>query len=194
MNGYSTMPCLPPTQPQIDPRPLAVRKIETFSRLGEGWSFGDGLRFEDSVINTAKSLVLHARKHGFLESDAFPGMQGDVLIRIYQGLHCLEFTVRNERCIDYVHEVEDAEIESEDDLTLDASTSKIQELRKDLCESFDFSKPYISTEGGVASQVLPSNRLEKMVVYRSWMKFAYDNWDIQSANTSPSFTRALQAV
>ena len=194
MNFYSMISGLPKRQPAVDPRPTAIRKLEKLATLRDGWSGGCGQAIQQLVIECAKSLIYSARKYGFLESDVFPGLQGDIVLTIYSGPHCLEFTIRDQEGIDFIHEKNMVELYAEDNLSLEASISKIEELRKSLCASFDFSKQYILTGGNGDSEVSPSKHLEETVVYPSWMKIVSGHWEIQSANMSPSITPALRAV
>jgi hypothetical protein len=59
------------------------RKIESFRNLSHGWNFGEGVAFGQQVIEAALRLLAHLESYGYTETDAFPGLEGEILVKGY---------------------------------------------------------------------------------------------------------------
>ena len=58
-------------------------KIESYRDLPQGWHYGEGEAFSQDVIDRALALESQIRQYG-IETDAFPGLGGEVLLIAYQ--------------------------------------------------------------------------------------------------------------
>ncbi len=67
---------------------ITDRKLRAFADLPNGWYYGEGVPFGGAVLNMARTLSL-----GLAETDAFPGLNGEVVVSVYFGEHYLEFTI-----------------------------------------------------------------------------------------------------
>ena len=70
-----------------------LEKIDSFGDLEAGWHYTEGVRFDPKVLEAAKSLVVKANEVGFEKTDAFPGLNGEVMVTIYHGDLYSEYTV-----------------------------------------------------------------------------------------------------
>ena len=100
------------------------RKIEGFRQFEPGWCYGEGVPFKGATISLAVDIDDFARSLGLVETDAFPGLEGEILYAIYLGERCVEFTVRPDGLIDIMGE----EAESEEGLSAIAVKDKIKQL------------------------------------------------------------------
>lgn len=107
-----------------------VKKIHDFRTLVKGWSYGEGELFNNSVLNNAISLLQEASKLGFHTTDAFPGLNGEVMCTIYHENHYLEFVIELDGNITFVHEKSDDEICYQEGLSLQEAKKKVEELKK----------------------------------------------------------------
>ncbi len=59
-------------------------KIESFKALEKGWHFGEGIPAKPETAGAALSLLYLAARKGFDNFDAFPGVDGSVMLSIYK--------------------------------------------------------------------------------------------------------------
>src|SRR5690242_11793093 len=57
-------------------------KIASFSKLKEGWNFSSGVPFSRQVLDIAIEIDRCFQCYG-LETDAFPGLDGEVMVAAY---------------------------------------------------------------------------------------------------------------
>ncbi|HEX3864614.1 MAG TPA: hypothetical protein VHY35_23255 [Stellaceae bacterium] len=115
-----------------------VGKIRSFSDLVQGWHYGTGSAPSSEVIE--ESLRIHSAiiSLGFGETDAFPGIDGEVLIAAYFDLHYIDVLIEENGLITLTYEFDDAVVSSESDLTE-------VECRKELSKvAGKIWKPYAS--------------------------------------------------
>ena len=84
-----------------------LKKILSFAQFQEGWSFGEGVAFAKSTVDKAVQLAKTAHTLGFHETDAFPGLNGEIMITVYQGNEYWEFTLEPTETITFVYEKAD---------------------------------------------------------------------------------------
>lgn len=81
-----------------------LEKIQSFARFQHRWSFGEGVAFAQNTLNKAIQLAKTAHTLGFHETDAFPGLGGEIMITVYQGCEYWEFTLQPTDTITFVYE------------------------------------------------------------------------------------------
>ena len=123
-----------------------ANRIRSFEKLPQGWHYGEGCPPQREIIDAALELNNKARDSGFLETDAFPGIDGEIRVTVYQGPDYLEFTVESNGTITFVHESEDQELTCEEGLALEETKEKIEAFAEHLWGSSDLSTESISTE------------------------------------------------
>lgn len=108
------------------------QKIRDFRMLPEGWHFGEGVPPSNERINQALWLHDAAIALGYAETDAFPGVSGEVRVTIYRGQTYLEFTFEANGNATFVHEEGGTEIEYTDNLTFEKAIAKLIETQMRL--------------------------------------------------------------
>ena len=106
------------------------QKIRGFARFEPGWHYGEGVRFDKARLNKAICLNDEAIRRGFVQTDAFPGVSGEVMITIYHGRHYLEFSIEPDDTVVFVYEFDDEEVTYEEGLDFDAALAKIEAFRR----------------------------------------------------------------
>lgn len=115
------------------------RKIENFRNIEPGWHYGEGTIPAESAINSSLRLLKAADLAMFPQTDASPGIDGEIQFNIYYGLLYLEFTIENDGGITFVYE-RDGRIEVyEDALTIDDSIVKILKIGERRWDLLDLS-------------------------------------------------------
>jgi hypothetical protein len=130
-----------------------IDKIRRFSYFPVGWHFGEGVSIPPRAIETAVAFERSAKNLGFRETDAFPGIAGEVRIAIYEGEDYLEFTVEPDDSITYVRELNGTELEYHEGLTLQDAETRLLRYRKESWASFASSIQNISTSAWVGLRV-----------------------------------------
>ena len=110
-------------------------KIFNFKTLKNGWCYGEGVTISDEVIEKAVRLEARGRFIGFRETDAFPGLNGEVSIALYFQKHYFEFTFETDSRVLFVHEKNEKTIVYNDNLTFETALKKVESLRKFLWPS-----------------------------------------------------------
>jgi len=84
-----------------------IEKIQSFGNFTQGWSFGEGVPFAPSILLKAMQLIKTAHALGFAETDAFPGLNGEVLVTIYLEADYWEFTIEPDETVTFAYEKND---------------------------------------------------------------------------------------
>jgi hypothetical protein len=105
-----------------------VEKIPSFAHLAQGWSFGEGVVFRQSTLSKAIQLAKTAYTLGFYETDAFPGLNGEVMVTVYQGNEYWEFTLQPTETITFVYEKHDKTVTYEEGLPFEFAVSLLTNL------------------------------------------------------------------
>ena len=67
-------------------------QIESFAKLKQGWNFGEGESFSQQVIDNAIFIYKIGKMHGLL-AEAFPGIDGDIVISFQNKEHFLDIKI-----------------------------------------------------------------------------------------------------
>ena len=111
-----------------------VEKISRFKNLEKGWDCGRGSSFDQKIIDYALKLHKEIIDNGFLETEAFPGPDGSILISLYFDhncdLYCLDFTVEPDMSLTYSLEVNDEQGDFTESFSFDDAKEIIQKYKK----------------------------------------------------------------
>lgn len=116
------------------------QKIRQFATLEEGWHFMGGSSFDQSVLQRAIDVHRIALALGFYRTNAFPGLDGEVMVTLYAGVHYLELLIESRhRTITFCHEEGDTEICYKEGLSSEEAERQLSEVRNLLCDSYESS-------------------------------------------------------
>jgi hypothetical protein len=88
----------------------ALAKIDGFLRLGKGWHYGAGSPASSALVGRAKLLINLFHSQGFANVDAFPGVDGEIMISAFENGHCIELTLELDGTFRLLHEENGEEI------------------------------------------------------------------------------------
>ena len=91
-------------------------KIRGFTRLVDGWHYGEGVPPNSVALERAISFNRQTHTLGFHDTDAFPGFNGEVMFTVYADDHYLEFVFEPDGSVTFCHEINDKEVLYEDNL------------------------------------------------------------------------------
>ncbi|MBI2433661.1 MAG: hypothetical protein HYV26_12415 [Candidatus Hydrogenedentes bacterium] len=118
--------------------PQATReKILALGHLKAGWRFGEGDPASPEAFATALALLDTVVGRGFDETDAFPGVNGEVVLTVYFQDRCLEFVVAARNDIDVTWEVGGAVLRVEEGQSLEEARGAVENFWGELWKSFE---------------------------------------------------------
>lgn len=124
---------------------ITVKKIRDFKKLEKGWHYGEGELFKDSMLDNAIALIREAFNLAFYTTDAFPGLNGEVLCTIYYGEHYLEFILEPDGSVIFSREKKGHESSGEEEicyqegLSLQDAKEKIGEFGKEIWNTWHWT-------------------------------------------------------
>jgi hypothetical protein len=104
------------------------KKINSFRTLPVGWHYGSGIAPLDKVLDLAIQLNQWAGFMGFEATDAFPDIDGEVLLTVYDGDIYLEFFIEADGSINYIREEGDKEVDSKEKISLHQAINYIEKI------------------------------------------------------------------
>lgn len=138
-------------------------KIRSFARLPAGWHYGTGIPARSDVVRVAREYLWHLLMLGFPETDAFPGVGGEIMVTAYRGDHRVQVTVELDRTFVVTHEFGDDERYHEDDLSglraCAAINAIAEEIEQEECITLSSFTPSTTITALVSSQTWLSRPL-----------------------------------
>jgi hypothetical protein len=104
-------------------------KILSFAQYKDKWSFGEGVSFNDNVVDLAIKFYEKVMDSACYRNDAFPGLEGEIIIKIYENDDIGEFCIKPNGLIDFVHEYQDEDRAHVQDMSIDVAIAKMKEFR-----------------------------------------------------------------
>ena len=174
-----------------------VRKINEFGSLPKGWNFGSGIPSRKDTAKLAKKVLEFGVAEGFVRHDAFPGINGQIILTMYVRNHCLEFDIADDGKISIVWEEGDKDNGDWESLSLAQTKDKILELKGKIWNSLGRYTGVITTKHVEGLSAKHSNR-QTTAAYPWSIKIASDSTVELSAsisgNTIPSLSTAAQST
>src|SRR6266566_9049048 len=75
------------------PHPTEI-KLKDFGNLPSGWHRGQGIKFSSKLIRDSIRLHQALTEAGYSDTDAFPGLNGEIQINVYNLPNSCEITVK----------------------------------------------------------------------------------------------------
>lgn len=127
------------------------QKLEEFIQLPPGWNFGEGRPVPRRMIALANGVLDRAEDLGFRLADAFPGVNGEVQVNLYQEEHYFEIVIDAPDRVTFVYEQGDTEKEYLEGVTLFEALTALERIAPVVCDFLESSTDYdISTRSKVA--------------------------------------------
>jgi len=135
-----------------------MRKVQSFKNLALGWNYGQGGPVDPNVVRGAIAVLLNFSLAGLTDTDAFPGINGEVMVTAYERDHYLEAIVESDGSVSVTYDVDDVEKFSKERMGSEEALNKLQEIAGEIWNMFDFYIRTISiqTPDRIGSRVWPS--------------------------------------
>lgn len=178
-----------------------LRKIERFRNFVAGWHYNEGVPFKEDTLSLAIQIHEMSIDQGLYETDAFPGIDGEIMITIYHYNQYLEFTVEQNGQISYVKEIGDEEVAGEEKITTNTIKSLLITLREDVWKQSELLTGNTTTEERTdlsalrsrtqatmgESQLLARNVFSKVTGTQGQFAPTF-NYSMKELQVSPQFT------
>ncbi|MBF0459407.1 MAG: hypothetical protein HQK99_16070 [Nitrospirae bacterium] len=135
---------------------ITEAKIADFNKIEKGWHYGEGGPIEEKIIRDAIRINSAALEYGFSETNAFPGVYGEIQLCIYHDNHYLEFMIYADERVLYVYELDDVEVLYKENLNIEEAVNEVRVFGRMLCGSSDLSTKNIMTQKSSVLLVRPS--------------------------------------
>jgi hypothetical protein len=112
-------------------------KILNFADVVSGWHFGEGASISASAIRDAMKLHNNFLMYGFYETDAFPGLAGEVRVTAYHGNQYFEFTREINGEWSYIYELDGAIEHELDGLTMEQAEETVKKVSNNIWNTYD---------------------------------------------------------
>ena len=181
-------------QTNISALQTTKRKIREFKELAQGWHFGEGVPIEQSILDAGIALNREAIRLGFLETDAFPGINGEVMLTIYSDDHYLEFTLETDSNVTFYREKDDEEVAYQEGLSFQDAQERIRQLRIEKWMESDFLVEGTTTPERVDLPASRSRIQQEMVESQSLTQSVPFEPEEISVSIVDSITRVLRTI
>lgn len=131
-------------------------KILSFRGFPVGWHYGEGVPFDNRVIQRANAWNRAAQALNFGRTGAFPGLSGEIVVTVYWRNEYLETSFEPDGTVTVSRERNSIVIYEEEGLTEYEARGKLVEFRDDTWNSSVSSiKSIFGTQRYEDSRVLP---------------------------------------
>ena len=120
-------------------RQAVAQKIHSFSELPEGWHFGEGVGATRAAVDSALIINTLLADHRARNIEAFPCVDGGVLVHGYQGVDVLEIQCDPDSMVHLAHEREGDLVAEREAVSTDDIECYLGELAWRSISSFVFS-------------------------------------------------------
>jgi hypothetical protein len=126
------------------PALATAEKVLSFGSLRPGWHYGEGVAPKQKAIEAALTIFWQFYFAGFEDTDAFPGIDGEIMVTAYHGDHYLEVLVETDGTMNFSYEFagEDALLPASERRPAAAIKEKIEEIAREIWST---SGSYIAT-------------------------------------------------
>ncbi len=132
------------------------RYIESLADLPIGWHYGQGVAPSGDFIQHASLLLDHADSLGFDRFNAFPGIDGELQLTIYDGANFYALTIEPDSGITVLHRQNREEIFYQENLNFMSTLIKLEDFAFEICHTLDTFTQSTLTPKAVVSATLPS--------------------------------------
>lgn len=174
---------------------ITEKKINSFSKFTNGWSYGRGIQFSEDVIASASRVLKLLHNYGFIETDAFPGEDGEIMITAYKNEFCCEIITYQNGKYDFIVEKNNDEIIISETIYFSKLNKLIEGFRGlTTCNSSESSIQNILTKKEKDSRVWLSEIQAETVEFPLLTKFVSDKQSTVFTSIFSNITQKLPEI
>jgi len=131
-------------------------KIFDFSMLQAGWNYGEGEIFSNEAIKAVMDLHREIIFRGHSKTDAFPGLDGEIQIAVYEGDHYYAFERESSGEWSIDHEI-NGDNTTVSGLNFEQVKEYLNSINSTLCNASDYYR----------GETIGTNNVEDSMIWRS---------------------------
>lgn len=139
-----------------------ANKIFDFCMIEPNWHYGAGEVPKMETVQIALHINQELGRAGFRKTNAFLGVDGQIVVTGYHDSMCFEATVETDGSITIAHEVNDVDVDYKENASLDETRQYIHIIGKQIWGLYGSFIPTITIPTGSASGALNSNLRAKI--------------------------------
>jgi hypothetical protein len=171
-------------------------KIQSFHNLSVGWHYGTGGPINNKTINTALDLHWHLIIVGFINTNAFPGSNGEIQLTAYYNTpleqHYIGIMIEPTGDLGLVYEISGRDgrqpIETTNVETIKAA---VREIAGEIWSTFGIFTPRISTMSVAALQRWHLRNQALMDVFPLFRDYALTRVELATVSTLQNIIQAM---
>lgn len=136
----------------------AHRKLKAFEDFEQGWHYGQGVPFSPETLGRAFRIADLAQFFDVEHTDAFPGVDGEIMVTLYKGNLCFEVTAEPDGSFIFLEERDGVQL-NEQRISLTQLVREISRLGGRFWKSSGSFIGHITTNTGNALSAWHSDRL-----------------------------------
>ncbi len=163
-------------------------KLIGFAYLSNGWHYNQGVPAKEHTLKTALMLLSGLEEAGFHYTDAYPGIDGSVMISAYDLPDSYDFNVKPSGLITVAHDRESDDLFYQEGMTVDGALGKIKDFGASKCHTSDYLISGTTTAGSTDDlKATPSRTQKTAQEFPSLTSIAPDVNPAVFVNTLPTF-------
>lgn len=144
------------------------KKIKSFAKKVVGWHYGQGVPPSERRVSMALDYLFILQVLGFHETDAFPGIDGEIMVRAYKEGVCFSLSIEiNYKTVLSIYGLGMEDYE-EDNLLMSQSVAllvvKMEEVLSRECNTHDSLTQSITITGQNPLSITPSKTAQTVAV------------------------------
>jgi hypothetical protein len=166
-------------------------KINSFAFLRDGWDYGNGGPIPQHTRDLALAWNRFLQSQGFVESDAFPGGDGEIVIATESDDHYLEVIIESDDSISLAYDFQSKQVFYRANMSSMDAVQTIIELAGQICgvSGYYTQTNLIGNEVGLRAQRFGTQR--RTDVFQSSVWNALTTEETQFAHTSGDSIRDI---
>lgn len=170
-------------------------KLIGFAFLPEGWHHKEGVPAKEHALKTALVILNDLEEVGFSRTDAYPGLDGGVMVSAYDLPDSYDFDVKPSGLITVAHERGDEDVFYQEKMTVKEVRGKIKEFGVSQCHTSDCLISGTTTAGSTGDLRVTPSRTQKMVPVSQLSRLTAPDANPEVfVNTVPDSTRRSQVL
>ena len=174
--------------PVVETNNVVSNRIHSFGRLPEGWHYGEGRNATKIAIALALCIDELFIKHNAEAVEAFPDIDGGILVSGYRGNETIEVFCGPGEYVDILHEKDDNVVYDRKEIFVDDIDTYLRGVAWKPKKSYDCFIPDITVDMKGASRVWRSRTPPAAEVYRLSRVDAPENAAGRNVDTYLVFT------
>ncbi|MGE0885636.1 MAG: hypothetical protein AB7P14_18975 [Blastocatellales bacterium] len=120
-------------------------KLISFAYLPLGWNFGEGVPAKELPLKRAFAILEALENIGFYYTDAYPGLDGGILLSAYALPDYYDFKINLDGYVNVIHTRGEEDLFSQEAMSITQVINKIKEFASQKCPTSDYSTSAFTT-------------------------------------------------